>query len=342
MKQYFSFSILLLLLTVLGGACGLEQAGESASLNTSKSIDDQAFPNGVKITIDTLAVPVNGLLKKATLFQDKFYLMFETKRENTTSSFKKMMVFDKSGEFVEDVFLPQGIQDMNHYDIFVENDSLFLKRTQWEEETFVLGKEIADFTQIKRRIFSIYQDSTFKVFTRGYGEWGGTIFFKNTQTEEVYEAASTCPVVINRVKDSYYITSEMRHLVKRNGIAKVDDPTKLHKSQLDFDAEEGSKYHEGIEGLWGRREFYLATSFVANKELRQLYADSTGTYIARLREEKLMPIYKFDFHFLANFNQQDMNGRQVLIFRILKSEDRGVLVIDNGKFNFYLINQTCS
>ena len=39
---------------------------------------------------------------------------------------------------------------------------------------------------------------------------------------------------------------------------------------------------------------------------------STGTYIGKIENGKVIPIYKFDFKFYAHFNHQDKNGRQVL------------------------------
>ena len=314
------------------------QTEKSTNLNPKDTLTEQVLSDEIEISIDTLEISMNGRLRKVALFKDNFYCMFESGRENTSRSFKKMIVVDKEGNFIEDVFISEGIQDMNYYDIFIENDSLFLKRTQFDEETFLLGKYVTDFKQIERRNFSIYQDSSYKVFATCNGEWGGTVFFKDSQTKEVYEASSTCPIVINKINEDYYVTNYMGHMMGFASVLKISDPRKLHKSELNFDNHQGSHYHEGVETLIDTMGFYIPTSFVANGELIHLYSDETGTYIGKIKNGKVIPIYKFDFKFSAHFNQQDKNGRQVLSLNIPQSQDKGFLIIEQGKLKFYIIN----
>lgn len=107
--------------------------------------------NELDITIDTFNICVYGELQKSIFYEDKFYCIFATSRMNTSKDFKKMIVINQDGVFLEDVFLPEEIQDMIYYDLFIQNDSLFLKRMQFREETFSLGKYINDFKQIDKR-----------------------------------------------------------------------------------------------------------------------------------------------------------------------------------------------
>lgn len=331
-------SILTIMLSC-GSQRNLEQKNGSTKTNVQDSLISEALLEGMEIVIDTLDISMDGRLRKVTLFKDKFYCMFETERENTSQSLKKMIVIDKKGKFIEDVFLPEGIQDMNYYDIIIENDSLFLKRTQFDEETFLLGKNVADFEQIERRNFSLYQDSSFKVFATCNGEWGGTIFFKDLQTKEVYEASSTCPIVVNKLNGYYYVTNYMGHMMGFSSVLKIPDSTKLHTSELNFETHQGSQHNEGTETLMDTMNFYISTSFVVNGEIRHLYSDESGTYLGKIEKEQIVPTYKFDFKFYTHFNQQSKNGQQVLSVNIPESENKGVLIIDNGKLNFYLMNE---
>lgn len=338
MRQIFITAILSLTIMLSCGSGESNQTEKSTELNPTDTLTEHVLPDEIEISIDTLKISMNGRLRKVALFKDNFYCMFESGRENTSKSFKKMIVVDKEGDFIEDVFIPEGIQDMNYYDIVIENDSLFLKRTQFDEETFLLGKYVADFKQIERRNFSMYQDNSYKVFATCNGEWGGTIFFKDLQTKEVYEASSTCPIVLNKIDGDYYVTNYMGHMMGFASVLKITDPRKLHKSELNFDTQQGSQYHDGVETLLDTMEFYMPTSFVANGNLRHLYSDENGTYIGKIENGRVIPIYKFDFTFYAHFNQQDNNGRQILSLNIPESEDKGVLVIDKGKLNFYIMN----
>ena len=171
--------LLTLLISILISACGKNRNEKTLAINrTDISNESSEF----EITKDTFDFSINGDLRKVTYFNNKYYCMFETNRENTTKSLKKMVVLDKNGSFVEDVFIPGGIQNMIYYDIRIENDSLFLQRAQFDEENFVLGKYVADFQPTETRAFKTYEDEQFNVYSTCRGEWGGTVFFQDKKT----------------------------------------------------------------------------------------------------------------------------------------------------------------
>ena len=305
----------------------------SCSQTTSKTTISQS--KDFQITFDTLNISVDGYLRKVVLFRDNFYGMFETDRKNTTQSYKKMLVFNPKGEFVEDVFVPEGIQDMPHYNLTVQNDSLFVKESQFEKKNFVLGEYVADFKLTKTRELKFYQDELYDIYATCNGEWGGTIYFKDKKTKRSYEASSTCPIVINKIDNGYYVTNYMGHMMGFSSVLKIIDPTKLEKSDLNFDKHEGSHYDKGVEVLLDTMNFYIPTSFVADKQLFHLYSDENGTYIGNIENKKMMPIYKFDFVFYAHFNQHLDNGKQLLTWHYKDSKKSGLLIIDGKKLKFY-------
>lgn len=328
------FIILAMLICISNG-----NAQENGLLGVAsiKSIPHKILPKGIEISIDTFPISIKGELEKVVLLKDKFYCMFESDRQNTTRSFKKMIALNRDGEFIEDVFVPKKIQELSYYNLIVENDSLFLKQYQFNEKTFLLDKYEADLKPIDKRNFSIYEDDIFKVFSACYGEWGGTIFFQNIQTNEVYEAQVQCPIIVNKVKNSYYVTNYVGHMSGFASILKIPNPADLHKSNLNFSANQGSQFNDGIITLFNKSNFYIPTSFAVNGQLRHLYSDENGTYIGKIENNKMIPIYKFDFKFYAHFNQQDRTGKQVLGFNIPESEYKGILIIVDGRLNFHFI-----
>ena len=82
-------------------------------------------------------------------------------------------------------------------------------------------------------------------------------------------------------------------------------------------------------------DFYIPTSFVANKELFHLYSEEQGTYIGKIENGKIKPIHKFDFKFSAHFNQQLDNGQQILTCHFTEDKKNGILIIDGNNFYFY-------
>lgn len=291
--------------------------------------------NDFEITFDTLNMSIDGYLRKAVLFRDNFYGVFETDRKNTSQSFKKMIVFDTKGNFIEDVFIPEEIQDMPHYDLVIENDSLYIKESQFEKYNFVLGAYVANFKKTKTKELKFYEDEFYDIYATCNGEWGGTIYFKDKKTKESYEASSTCPIVINKIDNEYFVTNFMGHMMGFASILKIADPTKLEKSDFNFERHEGSRHDKGIEVLIDTMDFYIPTSFAVDKQLFHLYSDDNGTYIGKIDNKKMKQIYKFDFIFYAHFNQHLDNGKQLLTCTFKDSEKSGLLIIDGKKFKFY-------
>jgi hypothetical protein len=328
---YFRLTMKLLLVILLS-AFTLSYCSQTKGKNAiSRSKDFQ-------ITFDTLNISVPGYLRNAVLFHNNFYCMFETDRKNTTQSYKKMIVVSQNGEFIEDVFVPEGIQDMPHYDLTVQDDSLFAKESQFEKINFVLGAYVADFKLTPTKELKFYRDELYDIYATCNGEWGGTIYFKNKRTKEIYEAASTCPTVINRIDNDYYVTNYMGHMMGFASVLKIADPTKLEKSDLDFNKHQGSRHDKGVEALLDTMNFYIPTSFVADKQLFHLFSDDNGTYVGKIENKKMTLIYKFDFVFSAHFNQHLDNGQQLLTCQFRDSKKSGLLIIDGRKFKFYRQN----
>ena len=322
MKQYFT--ILFSTLTLF--ACETKTQSNHTNIATDQSA-------AINISVDTLTIPINGDMTNIAWFRNNFYAMFETSRKNTSGRFKKMIVFNTKGEVIEDVFLPKEIQEMVYCDLIVSNDSLYVKETQFEKANLVLGEYVADFALTKTKDFPIFQDEAYNIYSVCNGEFGGTIYFQNKKTKKAYEAASTCPIVVNKIDSQYYVTNS-------TSILKIQAPEKLTNSTLNFKAHQGSQFTQGIETLFDTldfdMDFGIATSFVSDKKLLNLYSDKQGTYVGEIKDKKMKSVYKLPFKFSANFNQQLDNGQQTLVC-YFADDRRGILVIDGKHFNFYRI-----
>ncbi len=285
-----------------------------------------------KIKIDTLKIHKNGDLTKVVLFRNNFYCMFETQRLNTSQQFIKMIVVNQKGKFIEDVFVPKEIQNMPHYNLIVDNDSLYVKESQFEEENFVLGEYVSDLTLTKKRDFKIFNDADFIIYSDCNGEFGSTIFFSKIKTKKVYESSSDCPIVVNKIKNDYFITNN-------SSILKISEPTKLEKTKLDLTKREGSRYNKGVERILEIDDYDLniTTSFVSDNKLYQIYSNRKNSFIGVIENKKLKPIYKFDFQFFANFNQKLENGKQILNFYIPSNKENGILIIDKMNVYFHIL-----
>ena len=211
MKRYF---------TILFSALILFAYETKTQSNNKGGLREQSTT--INVFIDTLNIPINGDLSHVAWFRNNFYTMFETRRQNTSERFKKMVVFNKKGQVIEDVFLPKEIQDMGYYHLIVNNDSLFVKETQFEKINLVLGEYVSDFALTKTRAFPMFSNEAYNIYLVCNGEFGGTVYFQNKKTKKGYEAASTCPIVINRIDSEYYVTNSA-------SVLKIRDPQKTCK-----------------------------------------------------------------------------------------------------------------
>jgi hypothetical protein len=264
----------------------------------------------INLKLDTFDISADGDLRKVILFHNNFYLMFETNRKNTTQRFKNMIVLNKKGDFVEKVFVPDEFKDIPYYNIHVENDSLFVKESEFEESSFVLNEKDSELKPIKRREFKSLEDNTYNVYVKDNGEFGGTTFFQDKKTRDVYEIRST-PTAINKIDSCYFLTSSGTLFVDYTSVMKINKITQLQKSALDFERKHGSMFHKGAEMILDSTGLFISSSFVFNKKLLHIYNTAKGTYLGEIINGKIRPFYKFDFKFDAFLNQQYKNGVQV-------------------------------
>ena len=223
----------------------------------------QAQPAGIKITVDTIKVKAIGYFIKAVVFHDNLYCIYETSQENKSQNFKTLWIITKKGETIKEINVPKEIQNEYSYDLRIENDSLFLIGHTYKN-TFVLGQSIENFQLTKSRHFKLFKDNTYDLYATCSGEFGGTLFFVNRNTKDVYDAAATCPIVVNKIGTSYYISNYMGHMMGFTSILKISDPSALTKTKLKLDDIEGSDHLNDFETLIDTTDIFLHTSFVVD------------------------------------------------------------------------------
>lgn len=78
---------------------------------------------------------------------------------------------------------------------------------------------------IKKDYF--FEDENFTVKTSCSGEFGGSLFFKDKKTSIVYECEAVCAIVINKIKDSYFVTASLAHMFGSTSIFEIRDPRSM-------------------------------------------------------------------------------------------------------------------
>lgn len=303
---------------------------EKSSISTETEKSGTVF----KIINDTLDFSIEGYnIRKVSLFRENYYCIFEATEEIPSIIRKRMIILNLKGQFIKEIPVSSEIQSMMHYSFELDNDSLYIKRNQFEEENYLLEKIDDNFKKVENRSFKIFEDKDYLLYSNCYGEFGGTIFFKNKKTKNWYENSATCTVVVNKLNNEYYITNYL-DWTGVSSVLKISDPTKLKKSKGNHNKKYGSDYNQGIENILDDFGVNIHTSFINNNELYHLYRKGNKTYIGKIENSKMVIVDQLNFNFYPTFNQQIDNHEQILIFYNIDTKESGILIIESNQLIF--------
>ena len=157
-------------------------------------------------------------------------------------------------------------------------------------------------SEIKVNRDNIFEDSLFIVSKSCSGEWGGTIKFKNKISGIEYSAASTCPVVVNKLNDKYYVTNTLAHMSGSSKILEISNPdsmtifelpkprAKKEKNIFRYVGDDESKSTIGTKKLVDSIGVLTLASFPYNEQLYHIVTDFKKTFITKIEENKFVTI----------------------------------------------------
>lgn len=77
----------------------------------------------------------------------------------------------------------------------------------------------------------LFEDSEFIVFGDCHGEWGGTIYFFEKASGEIYFTGSTCANSVYKNENKYFVLEHLGHGTGSTEIKSIDNPRKLTKAK---------------------------------------------------------------------------------------------------------------
>lgn len=155
-----------------------------------------------------------------------------------------------------------------------------------------------DRSQFKVNQNNIFEDSFFIVSKSCSGEWGGTIKFKDKKTGIEYSAASTCPVVVNKLNGKYYITNTLAHLRGFSELLEIADPKALTVFELPkprkrkgrkifrYVGDNESKSTKGTNQLIDSIGILTIATFPFQGQLYHIVTDYEKTYLTKIVDGK--------------------------------------------------------
>lgn len=216
--------------------------------------------------------------------------------------------------------------------------ALFSCHHENEDSTFVVRTfgtsiDLDSFSEVLQIPKSFhYEDADYTAWSSCNGEWGGTLFMKNKHSDETFRCESSCPLILNRIKEEYYLTSTLAHLEGLTSIIKISDPKRMEgftqPEPIDT-SEEGILIYSGedfkTQSLKGTEDLLdsvvvgglTISSFVKNDKLYHLLQTRKGVFLSRIDNGHFKFIDTVSNEWLYAFDSWPVQtgNSQIIIFK---------------------------
>lgn len=268
------------------------------------------FGQNFKVYKDTISIDLRNIgnaisevyLSEIIKYEDNYYCIL---KDNTNAYFVKI---SKSGEKQKFIDLPELIKGYDFGNMFLKNDTFFLK-TKFSKLYFCFDLTKSQWHNISKFNEYIFEDSSYIVINKDYGEWGNSTWFEDKKSKKQF-VIGVPGTVINKIKNCYYITNknEIRKIVNPYKLKLCDSNCLYNKVGPYNNFRECSYFYEGSEVLyndtsyssfWGSKlNNYMLTSFVSNNELYSVFSDSNFTYIGKVINKRFVPMLNLGERYL--------------------------------------------
>lgn len=214
-----------------------------------------------------------------------------------------------------------------------------------QKEKFIISEVInkESFNKLDRNKFkvdknNIFQDSNYIVSKSCSGEWGGTIKFKNKKTGIKYSAASTCPVVVTKFNNSYFVSNTLAHITGFSEILEIPNPEAMSVFELPkpreirgdtiirFDGDIETKSTKGTKTLVDTIGVLTLATFPFKNKLYHVVTDFEKTYLTEIIGNKFVSIDTISNESLRTYDPE--------VF--ITPNKHSIVFFDNEKASGYL------
>ncbi len=322
--------------------------------HSNNSSDSEGFI----LSVDTITVHIRDLVRPATRAElsravklnNKYYCLFSDYGLYYFMG-KNMYFFILSpdGNIEQNIPLPESINNSYNFDLFVNNDTIFLKGER-RNETYYLDTEHLNWKLTNHNSDIIYEDDSYCILHPLMHKLGCTTWFRDESGIE-YELNSH-GTIINKIDSTYYITSEERVLqIDNPAMLMLCPPERYYKVIKSKGYNWGSESMQGVKVLYGdsicnhldceapRPEVIIFTSFVNNNELYHICRSDSSLMIARIDSSRLIPVHyfnepgmKFELY-NSDLMRIQKDKSQLLRFKTSNSNLSGIIEIREDKLD---------
>lgn len=189
-----------------------------------------------------------------------------------------------------------------------------------------------EFFQQQHYSNSFFENENYIVDSECRGEFGGRIYFKDKKNGQINFCASTCSVIINKIDNSYYLTTSLRHGTGSYGLYEISNPKDL--TEKENDTIRYNKYDEliGLKPLSVDWHKTILLSFVYKSKLYHIVSGNEETYLAERVNSKLMKIQTLidrEIYSIENETRKTKDNHYYAIF-YSKGKQGYIEVYDNN------------
>lgn len=157
-------------------------------------------------------------------------------------------------------------------------------------------------TEFKKENLNFFEDEKYVVRKTCSGEWGGSVWFKNKQTNKEYACSASCPVIIYKLNGKYIVTNSMDHMYGSSSVIEIANPKTLKTFKLPkprsyingkplrYTGDNESQSTKGTKNLLDTAGVLILASFPHQGLLYYVVGDQNKAFIAKIENKKLVSI----------------------------------------------------
>ncbi|MBV7529620.1 hypothetical protein [Chitinophaga sp. sic0106] len=140
---------------------------------------------------------------------------------------------------------------------------------------------------------AFYEDEKYLVRKTCSGELGGTVYFKNKQTNQEYCCAAMCPVSVSRLNGVYYVSCYLHHFADLASVLKIPAPDSMDfwkEPATDHPNDRESHSMKGTSTVLDTGGIVILASFPWKNRLYHVTSDHKNTYISLIENRAFVPV----------------------------------------------------
>ena len=234
-----------------------------------------------------------------------------------------------------------------------QNDSIL----KISDSTFISNFDSVYNSLLEKENPVFYEDSLYSVRKTCSGEWGGSVWFKNKKTGVGYSCESTCPLSINRIKNKYYVTSNLNHGFGLTKIIEIENPEKMEifqepkpikqkswkwwkkKDKIYYVGAFESKSIKGTNLIFDSVGIEILGTTKIQDTIYQIIQDRNSIFLSTVIEGKLIPIQNLNFLNGLNFTKLMHTIDKKIILFFENSDSEGYVEIFNKNISISRFNK---